>query len=354
MRARSLAAFLLVWVASAACPQGYAGLGTDAEGYSEVLPGRSFDFPQDHLPHPGFRIEWWYVTANLEAADGTLMGLQWTLFRQAVAPPDSDLDYGWRSPQIWMGHAAVTTPDDHRIAEAFARGGIGQAGVTEAPFKAWIDDWSLLGTGGNDPLDQATLSARGEDFSYRLALEAEGPLVPQGDNGYSVKSDTGQASHYYSQPFYRASGRVTIDGQDIEVTGRAWLDREWSSQPLTDEQTGWDWFSLHLAGGEKLMAYRLRSANGTAFAPGTWISADGTPTPLANGAFEIVPMEQTEVAGRVIPTTWRLSLPDRAVDLTVEALNPQSFMTTAFPYWEGPVRYTGSHTGVGYLEMTGY
>ncbi|WP_299442525.1 lipocalin family protein, partial [uncultured Rhodospira sp.] len=24
------------------------------------------------------------------------------------------------------------------------------------------------------------------------------------------------------------------------------------------------------------------------------------------------------------------------------------------PYWEGPVRITGSHGGRGYLEMTGY
>jgi predicted secreted hydrolase len=29
-------------------------------------------------------------------------------------------------------------------------------------------------------------------------------------------------------------------------------------------------------------------------------------------------------------------------------------MSTAFPYWEGPIRFDGTHAGVGYLEMTGY
>jgi predicted secreted hydrolase len=29
-------------------------------------------------------------------------------------------------------------------------------------------------------------------------------------------------------------------------------------------------------------------------------------------------------------------------------------MGTSFPYWEGPVRINGSHSGMGYLEMTGY
>jgi len=36
------------------------------------------------------------------------------------------------------------------------------------------------------------------------------------------------------------------------------------------------------------------------------------------------------------------------------ALNPDSWMDTSFPYWEGPVTLEGSHAGRGYLEMTGY
>jgi predicted secreted hydrolase len=31
-----------------------------------------------------------------------------------------------------------------------------------------------------------------------------------------------------------------------------------------------------------------------------------------------------------------------------------SWMATSFPYWEGPIGFRGSHSGVGYLEMTGY
>ena len=84
----------------------------------------------------------------------------------------------------------------------------------------------------------------------------------QGDAGYSRKSERGQASYYYSQPFFKASGRISIDDKPVEVTGLAWMDREWSSQPLGADQTGWDWFSLHLNSGEKLMLYRLRQQDG--------------------------------------------------------------------------------------------
>jgi hypothetical protein len=40
--------------------------------------------------------------------------------------------------------------------------------------------------------------------------------------------------------------------------------------------------------------------------------------------------------------------------LDTEALKPQSWMGTAFAYWEGPIRFRGSHGGRGYLELTGY
>ncbi|URK86119.1 hypothetical protein LP421_01660 (plasmid) [Rhizobium sp. RCAM05350] len=60
--------------------QGFAGLGTTAEGFTIPQLGTSFSFPADHGPHPDYRIEWWYLTANLEAADGTDYGVQWTLF----------------------------------------------------------------------------------------------------------------------------------------------------------------------------------------------------------------------------------------------------------------------------------
>ena len=67
----------------------------------------------------------------------------------------------------------------------------------------------------------------------------------QGDGGYSRKSLREQASYYYSQPHYTAKGVLTIDDKPVDVTGQAWLDREWSSQPLASDQSGWDWLSLH-------------------------------------------------------------------------------------------------------------
>ena len=336
---------LLLWPITASA-QGFAGLGTDVDGFSSPQRPAQFDFPTDHGPHYDYRIEWWYLTANLEGLDGTPYGLQWTLFRSALT---SDGGKGWSSPQLWMGHAAVTTPDAHFVTERLARGGIGQAGVQADPFEAWIDDWQLVGP----DFATLTMTASGPEFAYEMVLKSDGPLVFHGDEGYSVKSAEGQASFYYSQPFYAMEGTLILPTGSIEVAGDAWLDREWSSQPLSDNQTGWDWFSLSLEDG-KLMGFRLRQTDGSYYTSATWIDPNGSATSYSNGAFEADPVAVSDVGGRDVPTTWNVRLPDRGVDVEVTAINPQAWMDTSVPYWEGPIIVLGSHTGRGYLEMTGY
>ena len=335
--------------------QGFAGLAESERGFAQVTPGRRFSFPADHGAHPDYRIEWWYLTANLLDAQGTAYGSQWTLFRQALTPGGDN--EGWANQQIWMAHAAVTRADTHRTSETFARGGVGQAGVDTNPFQAWIDSWTMRGSERMDamtisPLD---LTAAGADFSYVLHLEANRPLVLQGDGGYSRKSQREQASYYYSQPFFAATGTIAIDGEPVEVTGQAWMDREWSSQPLAPDQTGWDWLALHFMTGEKLMLYRMREKSGNNYLSGNWISLDGAARQLAAAEIVMQPRQPIDIEGRKLPVEWRIAIPSRGVSVDCVPLNPRAWMgTTSFPYWEGPISFHGTHSGVGYLELTGY
>lgn len=54
----------------------YQVLKTPVKGYQQVLPGKQLEFPKDHGMHPGYRIEWWYITANLKDEQGRDWGLQ--------------------------------------------------------------------------------------------------------------------------------------------------------------------------------------------------------------------------------------------------------------------------------------
>ena len=356
MSARLTRRRLLRLLAASALPgaahaQGFAGLGTTAEGFAIPERGRPLIFPQDHGPHWAYRIEWWYLTSVLTGADGQDYGIQWTLFRSALAPEQGN---GWSAPQLWMGHAGLTSATRHFSAERLARGGIGQAGVEAQPFAAWIDDWRMGSAAppGGDAFDALGITARGRDFGYALDYVAEGPLVLQGDQGYSVKSPAGQASYYYSQPFYRVTGTLNLPEGPMPVTGQGWLDREWSSQPLAEDQAGWDWVSLIFESGARMMGFQLRGAE--TFTSGTWIDPDGTATPLPHNALSFTPLERVRVAGRMVPVRWRLDWPEGGLSIETVPLNPQSWMDTSVAYWEGPLSFSGSHAGRGYLEMTGY
>jgi predicted secreted hydrolase len=334
--------------------QGFAGLGMNGTGFAPVVPGKTIVFPADHGAHPNYRIEWWYVTANLVDSTGAAYGAQWTLFRQAMHPGAQQ--EGWANQQIWMGHAAVTRADTHRFSETFARGGVGQAGTEATPFRAWIDAWQMRGLDGmrNDTLAPLELNAAGANFAYALRLDADHALVLQGEAGYSRKSERGQASYYFSQPYFKATGSVTIDDRPVDVSGLAWMDREWSSQPLAPDQTGWDWLSLHFNSGEKLMLFRLRQSDGNNYISGKWFLPNGEARQVASTDITMTPTASTEIAGRKIPTGWDIAIPALVLSISCLPLNAKSWMGTSFPYWEGPIRFAGSHSGVGYLEMTGY
>ena len=322
-------------------------LGSDQNSFSTIPKNLSLKFPRDHGTHNQFKIEGWYLTANLKDYYNNSFGLQWTLFRVALEPKFEKK--GWESSEIWMGNAAVTSKELHSFHEKISRGGVSQSGVTTSPFEAWIDDWKLSGTNWND----LTVSANGENFKYSLNLKAHGPLIKHGENGRSVKSASGQASAYYSQPFFQARGWIEQNGKRNKVTGTAWADHEWSSQFMADTQKGWDWFSLNFKSGEKLMVFRVREKDEAHFYSGTWINADGTHQPIKASEIILKPLNQKSNT-LDYSNSWLIKIDSLDVNITTEALNPLSEMKTIYPYWEGPVIFSGSHNGNGYLEMTGY
>jgi predicted secreted hydrolase len=347
MNARILALLAALLPCHAQAQQGFGGLGAQAPGFETPKAGTPIVFPKDHGAHPGFRTEWWYLTANLDGADGARYGVQWTLFRHALEAGKGE---GWDDRNIFMAHAAATSASGHFFAQNLARGGVGQAGVEAAPFHAFIDDWSFEARDAD--MTRAHVKAGDARFSFALDLTREGPFVLQGDAGFSKKADSGQASHYYSQPFFAVDGTLSLRGRAVKVTGRAWMDREWSSQPLAPDQKGWDWFSLHLGNGEKLMLFRLRGAR--AYLSGNWIGRDGATALLAGDDISLEPLATTTIGVSAVPTRWRLRVKSRGLDIETTPLNPVSWMGTTSAYWEGPISFTGSQKGEGYLEMTGY
>lgn len=340
-------------------------LSGDTTGYARARAPRPFVWPGDHGPHPDFKTEWWYLTGNLDAADGSgrRFGYQFTVFRVALSADTTARASDWATRQLYFAHVTLSDVAAGRFyfAERFERGAAGLAGATADPFRVWLDDLDLRQSDGPDvrgafPMQ---LRAMGEDSAaYDLALRPLKPPVLQGERGLSRKGpEPGNASFYYSFPRLATTGTVTVEGEAVAVEGLSWLDREWSTSALGPGLVGWDWFALHLDDGRDLMLYNLRRRDGTAdpFSRGTVVAPDGAARSLVPSAFSLTPEGAWESPrGGTYPARWRVRVPSERLDLVVTPALADQELDGAVRYWEGAVTVEGSATGRGYLEMTGY
>jgi predicted secreted hydrolase len=156
------------------------------------------------------------------------------------------------------------------------------------------------------------------------------------------------------------TGAVVREGKRVRVTGRAWLDREWSSSLLDPKAVGWDWVGLNLDDGGALMAFQVRDAAGRAlWAGGSLRRASGALTKLGpeDIAFSTRRTWRSPRTGAAYPVerALTLSLPEGRRTWTLKPLfDDQELDSRAAGgpiYWEGAVRTQG---GRGYLELTGY
>lgn len=346
-----------------------------AAAWEQAQPDYPWQFPQDHWPHDAYRTEWWYFTGQVtdKQTPAHRFGFQFTFFRIGVVEEPLPLDSNWVTTHLIMGHAALTdvTAGKHYFSEMLYRDiplfvtrgkSPGPLILRSQPPAGTEEDWTLQFDDGQFTFEMAD---RKQGIAFHLDFQPTKPLVFQGPGGYSVKSETeASASLYYSFTRAKVAGSVRVAGRTHEVTGSAWMDREFASNHLAENQIGWDWFSLQLEDGRDLMIYQLRSAGDRVdYATGTLVAVDGTPRYLKRDAWRLdVTRHWTSPAtnGRY-PVGWRLALPDQGLDLRiVPLLDAQENVSRLIPglaYWEGAVELhdaDGRVTGQGYVELTGY
>ena len=341
--------------------------GGTTEGYALASAPRDLAFPQDHGPHPEFKTEWWYFTGHLASPAGRRFGYQLTFFRQAITPEMLPRSSTWATRQLYMAHFALSDIDggSFRSFERLGRGAAGLAGAgRNKPFQVWLEDWSVESTGERDfPVRLRARSSAAGEVALDLVLDKAKPIVLHGDRGLSRKgTGAGNASFYYSLTRLPSRGRVTLGGEDFEVTGNSWLDREWSTSVLTKSQVGWDWFSLQLDDQRELMLFQLRLEGGAVdpISHGTMIEVDGSTLPLELEDFELTARDTWRSAeGVTYPAGWQLTVPSQDLDLTLEPLLADQELDVSFRYWEGAIEVSGTRgvlpvSGLGYAELVGY
>ena len=347
-------------------------IGWAATTFQSALPGYGYEFPRDHAAHNAFKTEWWYYTGHLESAQGQDFGYELTFFRIGRDPQSGQMAYA--------AHLALTDVAGQKFhyRQKLNRSGWAVAGSREDWYEVWNELWSARLLGDHQLLD-ADFSAPNSGMpesakaegptGLHLLLTSQKPPVIHGEQGVSQKAGCrGCASHYYSLTRMRTEGYLVLDGKAMPVTGLSWMDHEFGSNQLAENQTGWDWFSLQLSDGTEVMLYVLRRADGTVEpnSSGSFVAKDGATRHLMLKDFTVTPSGKTwksPATGGAYPQGWTVRIPSESLELTITPVQPNQELatdqSTGVAYWEGASTVSGIRagkplTGQAYVEMTGY
>jgi predicted secreted hydrolase len=323
--------------------------------------------PRDLAAHPDAQTEWWYYTGHAKTDSGREFGIELVFFKRRT-----DLDNFSVVPLRLLGnpfyfaHFAITDITAGAFRYAHRKSANGPldlpASASEAHYHLRLGDWSIREAHGHHVV-RASING---DMTLEATLRPAKKVVLNGRDGVSFK-DEGEASRYFSYTRMDLEGDLTENGVTEHFTGSAWMDREFGTWTPTENQKGWDWFSIQLDDQTELMCYQLRNSAGepSPFSSGTLVHADGTSTSLAHTDFSIVPTDEwkSPKSGAVYPSGWKVKVPGMEIDLTVmPVIKDQELDTrgsTMIVYWEGACRVTGavrdvSVSGRAYVELVGY
>jgi predicted secreted hydrolase len=343
------------------------------KSWMKAVTDYDWNFPKDHWARRSFQNEWWYLTGHLQSEENSprSFGFQMTFFRIGILPDPPVINSEWSSQSIMMAHAAISDLDrkEHYFSEVLHRETplLGSFSDYPDPLLAWS-----IGPYGTQEKWELSWNGMAFDFTaaddiqqvhFRLSTRPVKPLRFQGPNGFSRKSESEEnASLYYSFTRLETEGELELKGQRYKVQGLSWMDKEFSSGALAEDQVGWDWFSLQLDDGSEYMLAQLRNQDqGPDYAWANHITSSNDIEYLEEGEFKLTPLDSwvSPESGSRYPIQWKIELPGRTFLVTAK-FSDQENRSLLFPglnYWEGAVEVeneSGNAVGKGFLEMTGY
>ncbi len=266
------------------------------------------EFPHDEGAHPADTVlsEWWYLNMALTDENSDSFGIMLTFFRKpAVARifnlTDVSRDTFYSGVKILgslnadTGHTYIT----YRSLDGTAVDTFRWTYPVDGQAFSYI-------IGAHDLNTHVSCSLRVSAFEYPFAIDSTGIVI---------LGDSGNISYYYAIPFMNVTGRLSINDTVHNVTGLAWIDRQWGPFVVTP-QGGYEWFSVVASENNKwlgLQIWNLFDGDSVPDSPDYWHLNIFGHTP--DTSFEIYTSQfslerlgyfHDEVSGKYFSAGWRL------------------------------------------------
>lgn len=292
-------------------------------------PEALLEFPRDEGAHRGVKHEWWYFKGHVFDTHAHAYGLMVCFFNNG---------------RLYLG----LTDEDHN------------------EFSRYIVDGPLNAAG--DRLDVSIGNNRWVEkdaFAYEMYIEhaktrldlrmrAERPPLLVGGKGI-VHLGKGGTSYYYSQTRLRIDGRLMLHGEEREISGLGWIDRQWGDWDFHG-YSGWEWFSVQLDDGSDVqLAHVFDPQTGSPITPRADIMhADGTQETIDSFDVEYLDYWKHPETGDTFAHKWRVKIPEKDIDLVITPTVDSQVIYRGL--WEGSCKVSGraggkAAEGDAYVEL---
>ncbi len=318
---------------------------------------KPISFPEDESAHDCI-IEWWYFNGHLKDENGNGYAFMNCLFKVDVKRAKVPFLSKIPLKISHFSHSLVTNLHyksfHHRIApfsmvsdDSFSKPRL-YVNYINPEIKNGYVNCAI------EKVSDTTHHVKNEDIDLQLTSTKQ-PVLEGGNGFLDLHSKT---TYYYSLTNLKTEGRIRIKNKWINVTGKSWMDHQWSDSEYAKDR--WDWFSVQLDNGTEMVCCMYDDGEvKTYFADIS--NADNTQEHFRN--LEIVPMAKhwkSPKSSAAYPMSWNIRIPARHIDIVLTArVKNQEMLFGSINYWEGPMLVSGSFegktvSGVGFMELVGY
>lgn len=315
--------------------------------------GSQISFPKDEGRHTATSIEWWYISGHLT---GATTGKEYSFMLTYFHYPKFGFD-GFRILNISDDNAQILYSDTktvnydvmstdslHIVADVFNGG-----------TETWVNKTD--NNGKKIPFEYE-IEANSSTHGFNLSIiSTKRPLILGGDGFFDQGATS--STYYYSQTGNTVSGDLTLNGTTENVTGTAWIDRQYGSfNPYEDEK--YEWFHLQLSNGMDINLWNIFTENNTIPDDDKYrlisVYVDDN-TQYTNKDFQLERLGYACLnSGNCYAQKWKLTSTVNKLDLTITTLYLEAELTFPFDFYEGTTYITGTVngqnvTGKGFAEL---
>ncbi len=320
--------------------------------------------PKDNGPHD-FIIEWWYFNGHLYDKGGKEYSFMDCFFKVNINKvniphilPHLIEDHFKNGEYIHFAHSVISDISNKKNYKEIQHISlISKDSFTKELLYINYKNGNFLESTLNSEIIETTPN----NFNLKtkhlnLDLESKKNPLLEGGHGYVGTPEAG--SYYYSLTDLKVSGKIDIEGKEIEVEGYAWMDHQWANTVYKKDK--WTWFSFHLENGTEIMCVEYATGIGVDILVNT-IDKEGNQNQYKKA--KIQPGKKVWKSDKTkaeYPMSWIIEIEEAGIliDTTSEAKD-QEMIFGQINYWEGPMRVKAKINGQkakgkGFMELVGY